>query len=191
MNRRLAAFIALTLISGVAPSTASTPEHIRAVNKIVFTEGTFRKSFDPAERKRFAKELASYWESFSNRIPRLSPSEQKWLDGEIASGSDERITSAMSRREFAISQIVQTATNCTEAYRDLENDIGINAKREALRWARTLSCYEEDLRTYLLNAGLIKRGEDSGPIKLPMFSLWPRTITGAVLGSVLDEPNFR
>lgn len=191
MKQWLVVFVPLALLASAAPAEASILEHIQAVNKIVFVDGGFRKSFSPDDRKKFAAALGAYWESFANRIPRLSPSEQKWLDGEIASGSDERMTNAINRREFAISQIVQTATNCLDAYRQLQTDIGVNAKREALRWARTLSCYEEDLRTHLLNAGLIERGEDTGPIKLPMFSLWPRTITGPLLGAVLDEPNFR
>ncbi|MGO4739251.1 hypothetical protein AB4099_22065 [Bosea sp. 2KB_26] len=192
---RLAKFfivIAMLHLPAAQFASASTLELQRAVSAWIWDDGKLRQTYSVDERKRLATALRDYWKSFADRIPRLLPSEDRWLKGELESESIERVAAAMNRREYALHDTFANADACKVAYGDIISDIGGNPQREALKWARSLNCYKNDVRIELENAGLKKRDSyDDDPFHMHFFSLWTQRIIGPVLGSVLDEPNFR
>lgn len=98
----------------------------------------------------------------------------------------------VSRREYALKDSYETAKACADAYASLTNDVGGNPKKEALRWARSINCYRNDVRIQMENARLVERNAyEKDPFYMHFFNLWTQRIIGPVLGSVLDEPNFR
>ena len=98
----------------------------------------------------------------------------------------------MSRREYGLWSLLLSVSNCRKAYTVLLTEVGGNPKLEALRWARSVNCYIQlDLSHNLMIAGLAQDARTDGPFKMQMFNVWASTILGGVLGSVLDEPNFR
>ncbi|WP_146140175.1 hypothetical protein [Alsobacter soli] len=161
------------------------------MTKLTIEGGQFRKSYSVQDRQALAGALARYWQSFQERVPRISPAERAWIEGETNSNSSERLAKVLNSTEWNLSELAETAENCAKAYKELATDIGANSKREALRWVRTLRCYNEDVSERLSVVGLNPRGQLDGPFKAQMFNFWRTAITGPLLGSVLGEPEFR
>jgi hypothetical protein len=176
----------------LAPALASTFELQAAVTRHMFDDGRSKTRYSVEERRQLAQSFLDYWTSFDNRIPRLSPAEGEWIKQELNSGSSDRRSALFNRREYGIWTLQHHAPDCRKAYTELIPNIGGNPKLEALRWARSVGCYTdrrlgEDLRL----AGLTRNDRVDGPFVMQMFVIWQNAILGGVLGSVLDEPNFR
>lgn len=176
----------------LAPAIGSTFELQAAVTRQIWDNGRNKNEYSVEERRQLAQSFLDYWTSFDNRIPRLSPAERQWVEQELNSGSGERLTALFNRREYGIWTLQHHVPDCRKAYTELIPNIGVNPKLEALSWARSVGCYTnrrlgEDLRL----AGLQRNDRVDGPFVMQMFTIWTSAILGGVLGSVLDEPNFR
>jgi hypothetical protein len=95
---------------------------------------------DKASRNRTAKALLAYWQSFSNRLPRLPPAELEWITKELSAGI-ERFNAVSSRREFAFYKLAQTADNCIDIYSSLAQSDETTPNYEAYLWVKSLHCY--------------------------------------------------
>jgi len=84
--------IALSTLVG-NDASASTFELDKAV-----IGATFPKVEDKNARKALAVALIAFWQNFNSRIPRISPSEEAWLQGEMASKDGSRIQRAAETR---------------------------------------------------------------------------------------------
>jgi hypothetical protein len=195
MSCRALLVIAVTaaIATSFTPAVASTAELQRAVQKAIVTQGLEKNKYSIEDRRRLAESFLNYWVSFYDRLPRLSPMENEWISRELSSNVSERINYVTSRREFSIWVLLDKSSSCKNLYSDLLKDIGKNSKLEALRWARSISCYKDDesLMNYLVLAGLVTDARRDGSFKTQLFSLWIDAVLGGVLGSVLDEPYFR
>jgi hypothetical protein len=134
--------------------------------------------------------LEAYWRDITNRIPRLSPAEKEWVEGEFRSTDSARLVSAMGKREGALYLALDASEFCASAYAAVVRAVGRGATPEALAWVHSLRCYAstDDLPQHLFRAGLISRPRNDAEIKMQMFSIWSQVTLGAI-ETALTESN--
>jgi hypothetical protein len=127
---------------------------------------------DKASRNRTAKALLAYWQSFSNRLPRLPPAELEWITKELSAGI-ERFNAVSSRREFAFYKLAQTADNCIDIYSSLLQSDEATPSYEVRLWVKSLNCYihGSDTLVHLQTAGL-SNGKYDGSFNIMFSGLW-------------------
>jgi hypothetical protein len=166
----------------VATATcASTLELATAVNKTL----KWNTKVLPSDRRVIADAQSAYWRSFSNRLPRLPPSEKAWLEKEMNAGG-ERLGAVLNRKEFALWSLAMQVDTCLDTYSKLNDTIGSDREWETYFWVKTLNCYRnsEDVSTYLARAGL-SNGRYDGSFNIQMLSLRENYIINTIAENVL------
>lgn len=99
--------ISLVLIS-LTGVTAATKELSQNIYSVIGWENT---SPSIETRRNFAVAIQEYWIEFEQRVPRLSPSEKEWIEGEL-SASGKRQSRAFESREFALRSLNKHTDVC-------------------------------------------------------------------------------
>lgn len=142
------------------------------------------------QRDKQADAILAYWKNVSERIPKLSPQEDEWLQGELAASND-RIMRAFRSREFAVSESGRIAEDCVKAAQALidSRDRYLDEPNlETFFWLDVTYCYtqSDDLRINLKNAGL-SNGEWDGSFNVGYNSLILRNILKVTIPSSLAD----
>lgn len=166
---------------GQSSARASTLELVAAVNATMHHSD---ERLGPEARLAIARALLDYWQSFSSRLPRLSPAENAWVNNEKGSGNGERVTAILGRREGALWVLAQTADACVGIYRSLVQPG--TGQSDTHLWVQSLNCYivGPDLAKYLEIAGL-SNGRYDGPVNVAWFAPWAGYTINNVLESLL------
>lgn len=176
----VAAGLLLGAVTGRPPSAqASTLELAAAVN------GTMQPSnqrLGPEGRLATARAFLAYWQSFSSRLPRLSPAELALVNDEKGSGDGDRVAAILNRREGALWVLATTADACTAIYSALVQPG--NGQSDTHLWVQSLNCYivGPDLARYLQISGL-SNGRYDGPVNVAWFAPW----AGYTINNILDS----
>lgn len=173
----------------VAPSAVSAGTE--ALQRAALPEGAWQPGPLPvAKRRQMAVGLEAYWRDVTNRIPRLTPAEKAWVEGEFSSTDSARLVSAMGKREGALHLALDTSEFCLNAYSAVIKTVGRGATAEALAWVHSLRCYTStgDLPQHLYRAGLISQPRNDAEIKMQLFSIWPQ-VTLRAIETALTEGN--
>lgn len=119
---------------------------------------------DLNQRTAFAKAIEAYWVDFDARVPRLSPKEIEWIEGELAA-QGERLTRALNSTEYAIWSLNRHSDDCLETIRNVISSQSADGIRQAemFFWVKMVNCYDgtSDLNYYLERAG-IPFNDDAG-----------------------------
>jgi len=182
---RISLISALMLIAGVIPAHASTSsldnQVIQAIQLSNFT-------FTADDRITLARSALKYWESFDSRIPRNSPEDQKWLEGELSVTDMTRINRAVASPQYARMQLTTLSTTCVDLFQNLPNTIGKNRLNEAYFWLKIVQCYAHPDATlnYLRTAG-ISDGQEDGEVSTIHFRILINQIPGKIANGLLEQ----
>lgn len=175
----------LMLIAGVVTAHASTSsldkQVIQAIQLSNFT-------FTADDRIKLARSALSYWKSFDSRIPRNSPVDQKWLEGELSVSDMTRINQAVASPQYARMQLTTLSTTCVDLFQNLPKTIGKNRINEAYFWLKVVQCYAHPDATlsYLRMAG-ISNGEEDGEVSTTHFRILINQISGKIANGLLEQ----
>lgn len=65
-------------------------------------------------RKEIVAALKSYWQNFDSRVPRLSPSERQWMNGELGARG-ERAVRVLDSKEYALFSLSRDVGDCLKS----------------------------------------------------------------------------
>ncbi|MCZ8270570.1 MAG: hypothetical protein O9306_08455 [Beijerinckiaceae bacterium] len=141
MKRRIALCLVFAAVMANAPIlNASTADLANAVNAAA--RPLWDRGFQREDRIEFAKKLLAYWESFHDRIPRLSPAEMAWASGEIKAGG-ARMERAAASREGALFFLNVFTKQCVDTHQDIVNSQTSPRGNETKAWVHSLECYHK------------------------------------------------
>lgn len=175
--------VALALSVAMAPTMAfaSTEEKLAALTGAVTAPGT---EIGVERRREFIDAGVAYWQDFSSRIPRNSPTEAKWVEDEIASGAYDRISRSAGSPQYALKRLVEIAESCVESHGLLQRHVGGEKSDELYLWLKAVPCYEgNEVVEHLRRAGL-SDGTYDGSFKMATFGMISKFITGHLANSV-------
>lgn len=144
------------------------------------------KQGDVEQRRKLAQAFLAYWNSFSTNLPRPSPDEAKWIEGELNSNQTERISAVINRREYGLWAANTHASSCVTRAQVILLNVGSNDAIEAGFWADFLNCIidVDDLARWLQTAGLMGQRYD-GPFYIAMFDVWRSELLNDVIVPML------
>ena len=125
-------------ISWTGAAQASTEELLRGLMQ---TMNYTSQSMPAAERRAFAVAGVAYWKSFDSRIPRNSPADDAWLDGEMNTTDSERIGRMAMSPQFSLRELVQMSETCVQVHELLVEHIGADRATELYLWLKASHCY--------------------------------------------------
>jgi hypothetical protein len=170
------------LLAANREASATTREVVDGVVRVMNGSSSAR---DRESRRAMALALNKYWMSFSDRLPRLSPSERAWVQGELDSGGRERLLAVLSRREGALHVLEQTVGSCLKTYGSLTlvND----PQHETYLWVQSLNCYvnESTTSSYLQIAGLWSGPQDRN-FDISLFNYFANFTINRILSTLLQ-----
>lgn len=145
-------------------------------------------TLNSGERRDLAEVTLAYWRNFDSRIPRLSPSETKWIEEELNTQDTSRLTRVVNSKEYALWQLKNLSSNCVDLFEQLPSTVGGDKFVELYMWMKTVSCYATTHGTvqYLQLAGL-GDGRYAGSFNLMHASLMLTRIYGVIANSIASE----
>lgn len=113
---------------------------------------------EKGQRLRFARAIEAYWKAVENVIPKLSPRERSWLEGEME-GDIARELAAQSRPEYGLWYVERVLAVCLRSSAGLVESLsegGPNEEYEMIHWLGLLNCYSdpEDVYDMLAQGGV-------------------------------------
>jgi len=122
------------------------------------TASALLRATDEEPRATYAKTLLNYCNEMLRIVPRNSPRETEWIQGEIKSGNRERIFRAMQSVEYSRDFLVDTFTACVAHSDKLATQPGLQPAAEAVLWARLAITfdYSDQIHEYASRLGLVK-----------------------------------
>lgn len=138
-------------------------------------------------RRATALAIQTYWQDFENRVPNLSPAEERWVEEELG-GSSERVNRAFNSREFALWSLDQTIEGCLAAISSVLSSQQVNPEAEMFYWLKVLHCYHqtEDALIYLQRAGL-SNGRRDGAFSMRTIGIVESRIVNFIAPSAMAE----
>ena len=139
------------------------------------------------DRRATALAMQAYWQNFDDRVPNLSPTEEAWVDEELA-GSSERVNRVLNSREYALWSINQTIDGCLTAIGSVLSSQQSNLEVEMFHWLKVLNCYHqiEDTIIYLERAGL-SNGRRDGAFKMQTAGIVESRVVNYIAPSAMAE----
>lgn len=148
------------------------------------------KSPDLVQRTQLAQAIQRYWVEFDTRVPRLSPKEKEWIEGEMASQGN-RLTRAFNSVEFALYSINQQTDTCLDTIKNVINaqEAGGVHGAEMFHWVKMLNCYDGsgDLMIYLERAAIPYNDDAGEGIQLSYSNFVHNIIVNKVVPSAMAE----
>jgi hypothetical protein len=132
----MATCFALTSVQSIA----STKELESAIFKVITFGGEPYVALNT--RKAYVSALLAYWNDFDSRVPRLSPSENDWIEQELGA-QGERLTRAINSREYALFSLSLDVDNCLSSLEKLNAAYADSAQArfEMFHWLGMAKCY--------------------------------------------------
>lgn len=114
----------------------------------------------PLEKRReYLNKMINYWEEFEDRIPRLSPAEEAWLDEELEN-LGKRALRAAGTKEYALRKVASIVDNCLKQLENVSRTHNAipPSEREIFSWLGVVLCYgnARELNSYLRQAELLE-----------------------------------
>lgn len=166
---------------------AATKELLQAITTSIPWE---ENSPDLGQRTQLAQAIQRYWVEFDKRVPRLSPKEKEWIEGEMASQGD-RLTRAFNSVEFALFSINRQTDTCLETIKNVisTQEAGGVRQAEMFHWVKMLNCYDGsgDLTIYLERAAIPYNDDAGEGIQLLYSSFVQDLIVNRVVPSAMAE----
>lgn len=109
----LLGFLTLLMFAGSADAQSSRGKRSELADahwELVRREDIYK--INKVERGKFSVRIEEICTSGSRRVPRISPREESWLDGEIASKHDGRVSAAVRSLEYAQRNLKDEFDNC-------------------------------------------------------------------------------
>ena len=139
----------LVALLGVSPSAAAAFTSLDIARR-VYSSFTFGEIYIGAsQRKTMALAAEEYWADFDKKLPRLSPKEQKWVEGELDTSESSRLSRIMGTKEYNIWSLANMVDDCKASIARLigsQNDPAL-ASSEMFNWLKVANCYRESSGT--------------------------------------------
>ncbi|WP_209508269.1 hypothetical protein [Ruegeria sp. HKCCSP335] len=120
--------VLITCITAFGHSAwAGTVELNRAVYQVIPFDMT---SPNVDKRLEFAQAIEAYWADLNQKVPRLSPKEIEWLEGELANTPGPRFTKAINSPEYGFYMVEQKIDLCLENVRNVIEAINMPERNE-------------------------------------------------------------
>lgn len=178
---------ALAIVSGLttpASAQVDSPE-VQAV-----FEALDRGVLDPfarypkQKRAALADALVEYYEWLNRKVPRGSPADIAWVQGEFDSGNGTRVYEVMRTPEYAKYDLGLFIDNCRRRLAEVGPAVGAHPIEEMYQWTQALHCVDDssDFLENLQQAGYAQGTQDDwfeyG------LSMWPST-KGKILDTIV------
>lgn len=138
------AWLLVTLLV-VSPGTASAFTSLEIARR-VYSSVTFGEIYiDAAQRKVMALAVQEYWADFDKKLPRLSPAETKWVEGELDTTESSRLSRIINTKEYQLWSLARTVDNCNASVLRLigSQDDPALAQTEMFNWLKVANCYRD------------------------------------------------
>jgi len=127
----------------VSPGVAGAFTGLEIARK-VFLSVPFDEFYIDASRRKFmALAVQEYWADFDKKLPRLSPDELKWVEGELDATESSRLSRIMNSKEYHLWWLADVVDTCKDAASRLvgsQNDPTL-ASSEMFNWLKVADCY--------------------------------------------------
>jgi hypothetical protein len=127
----------------IPPSAASAFTSLDIARRVI---PTFSEIYiDASSRKSMALVVQEYWADFDRKLPRLSPAEQKWVEGELNTTESSRLSRIMSTKEYHLWALAGVVDNCKVVVArviNTQNDPTL-ATSEMFEWLKVANCYHQ------------------------------------------------
>ena len=168
-------------------ANAATKELTRAI----FSTEPLTEEFPNVEaRKGFALAIEAYFENLDSRLPRLSPGEQEWIQGELEAGGD-RFNRAIDSKEFALKWLSAKAGLCLNTIRKVVGSYETEQARqfEMFYWVYMINCFDDsdDIMIYLDIANMPYNDAANQHIQVAHFSSLTDTIVNRLVPTAMAE----
>lgn len=181
-----AAIVAISTVAAPA-SHAATKDLTKAIFSAIPWD---QDQPSPEQRLAFARAIEAYWEDFDSRVPRLSPSEQEWIETEMGAQGD-RLERAWNSKEYAIWSLNRHVDLCLQHIRGVLGSFeSEQAKQtEMFYWLKMVNCYDgsNDLTIYLDRAGISYNDDADRHIQTPISNLAQQIIVNKVAPMAMAE----
>jgi len=173
------------IVAGAA--SAATKELTRAVFSAIPWD---EKEPDAVARRRFAVAIEAYWANFNARVPRLSPKEQEWIEGELAAQGD-RLNRALNSKEYALWSLNEHTDLCLDTIRNVIGSFEPEQSRqvEMFYWVKMINCYNgtNDLTIYLDRADIPYNDKADQHVQMALSNIAQQTIVNKVVPMAMAE----
>jgi hypothetical protein len=153
----LVTLVAGLLFSGVASVRAEVADSARAVVAL-----TRPREPSTAWRRSMAKAMLTYCNDVSQRLPRNTPKESEWVQGELNAPPDQnRLLRVTESVEFARYTLVEAFKDCVEYTRKLASGSATSPVAEAALWARLARAFNDDagIQRAAVKAGVVSESD--------------------------------
>ena len=147
--------VALLMLS---PNLASAFTSVEIAGRVYSSSPPSEIYIDADQRKVMALAIKEYWADFNKKLPRLSPDELKWVEGELNTNESARLSRIMDTKEYYFWSLAGMIDNCNESVSRLigsQNDPA-SASFEMFHWLKVANCYRDSnvaIHDSLMRAG--------------------------------------
>lgn len=179
------------LLSVLALDGTATHAATKDLTKAIFAAIPWEvQAPDLDQRIRFAKAIEAYWVDFDGRVPRLSPKEREWIEGELAA-QGERLTRALNSTEYALWSLNRHSDECLETIRNVISSQSADTIRQAemFFWVKMVNCYDgtSDLTYYLERAGIPFNDDGGAHIQVALSNVTQNIIVNKAALTAMGE----
>ncbi len=143
-------------------------------------------------RRRFALALEAYFENLDSRLPRLSPKNREWVQGEIEAGA-ERYERVINSEEYALLWLNRKPRQCLNTIQKVIDSYETEKTRqfEMFYWVRLLNCFYDfdDFMVYLDIANIPYNDAANQHIQIPHVASFTatNTIVNRIVPTAMSE----
>ena len=183
----VATFTAVTLAAMARPAEAQ-PFAPAADALLSFQLQMMDKTID---RSRLARLVLNYCNEVLKVLPRNTPQEDNWVEGEINSLNWDRIMRASKSIERARQSLVFSFQDCASHTAKITKLISPQPATEAVLWTRLAMVFSDSDEKYAVRIGLVRNDEKGGlidPHRFESLSLIRHQSLIAVIESLGQKP---
>lgn len=125
------------------PGNAGAFSRIELASRVYSSVTLGEIYLDAARRKTMALAIQEYWADFDSKLPRLSPDELRWVEGELNTTESSRLERIINTKQYNLWSLAGTVDSCKEAASRLigsQNDPAL-ASSEMFNWLKVANCY--------------------------------------------------
>ena len=187
MLKALVLYLIASICIASGAANAATKELTKAIFAVIPWD---ENEPDTETRKRFAVAIEAYWANFSARVPRLSPKEQEWIEGEMAAQGD-RLNRAINSKEYALWSLNRHTDLCLDSIRNVARSFETEQSQqlEMFYWVKMINCYDgtNDLTIYLDRADLPYNDDADRHVQTPISNTTQQIIVNKVAPMAMAE----
>lgn len=191
---KIKAWLAAAAMSVVCMGQVGAQERAPEINALfeATDDGSFQmfERWPKQNRAALAQALTKYYEYLNRRVPRVSPADAAWVQGEFDSVDGARISAVMDTPEFAKRELGYYIDNCRNIMADVAPAIGGPTVEEFYQWTRVLYCIDDPSRFFehMTQAGHVQGVRDEWfDYGLGMWSTVKKKITDTIAITLREE----